>query len=264
MAVTRPYPDYPEHRPLSLAERIARFEARAMAFFRAEFGPLAGKLSDADLRRVVRLAYRTARARGFVTEPQLLSYLIAVAFWGSEFESDPQFEAPLLRCGWIDPAGRPLPKPSLTALMHEIDAWVAATDPDRRDQRRCLAVLRQQFRLPDYVPTLPEVMQAMRRAFPARYDRIPQPARERLAQNAYARAQKLGLSGPDAVVHVCLCLGFGQGFGDDPLYPWAKAALYSGPTDVGLRRRALEKGLAAYWAAAVDTPIAEAMRRSGS
>lgn len=232
-----------------LAEhRIRRYEDRAIAFLHEQFAPETGLLSDDDLRKAVQLAYGNARRRGIRSERDHLKYLIPVMFWGSHFETDPQYHARLVRSGWLSGDGKRIDNAYLGGILHEVDEITSQSAADFSDPvnfERGFAEIYQAGEKRRI--TLDAVAFHLARIWPARYRLMPQANRDRFIKKAMGIAYSLNFGGMDAVTYTCLSLHFGYRFAGDPLFSWAARALADDGRSFEERRLSLGNAIIEYW-----------------
>lgn len=112
------------------AERLRLYCARAATFLRGQLGPQLAARSDAELRAMAGAAHAQGQKRGFRSEAEMLSYLIATTLLGLRFEEDPQYRAMLRDAGWIDAEGGLVDRPNLTLLLAHVDEYLDAVAAD--------------------------------------------------------------------------------------------------------------------------------------
>lgn len=231
-----------------IAERIRRYEKKAIAFLRDQFAPAIRVLSDDEVRAVVQLAYKNAKKRGIQTERDHLKYLIPVMFWGSYFERDPQYLPELSRAGWVDEDGNLSKHIYMPQLLTEIDHRTLSVAPDLASYKRIMSGFREIYTeaLPAKLTfrTLSEIMAYI---WPSHYKMAGQDCFLALAENGVSRGKSLLLETRDIIAYSCLSVYFGHMFDECPRFPWAVYALAKDGKKMDERRRSLWRGVENYF-----------------
>lgn len=220
--------------------RVRDYETRAMKFFREQFPYLAKPLNGDQLRKVVQLAYQNAKNRGITTERDHFKYLIIVAFWGSHFETDPQYQQALKTAGWIV-EDEPSYMPYMTGLVDIIGDYGADFNKDLLQAKRVVLGFERLYTRPVEKINYESVAAILQNIWPTRYKRLGLENVHRFIGKAGEIAQKeFKLTGSDLASYIALAMYFGASFGHDPLRPWAGEALAL--TDEDARRHQLGEG----------------------
>lgn len=228
-------------------QRHADFEQQASRYLQQEFAPAMRGLDEEQRMRFVRQGIRRATARGIRQRDEILKYLAVCVFWGSAFETDPQRQPGLWRAGWIKDDGTPDDFCRLGPVLTQINDESQAVAPDLQDVSRIVQELRLIYEMDHPHPDASLAAATLRQIWPARCDAMGDDAVLALAQAALDLADRIGLTGADALVYAALTPQFGLGFAHDPLYPWANQALLTPDMDAQERRLALGQGLIDYW-----------------
>ena len=243
------YEDFINDKTLTpfIAQRIHQYENKAIDFLRAEFKPATRGLSDDELHKVAQLAYFHAKKRGINGEQDHLKYLIPVMFWGSYFEIDPQYQAQLIRAGWLDEQGKPLQNTTMAPVLHEINRWADAVKTDNEHPQRIVQVFQRLYQTnPDKV-TFEFVVRWLKQAWPTRFTFMSKQQAETFTHRAYEIAHGLNFVEVDGTAYTCLAQYFGYRFVQDPLYPWAAKALADDGRQAEERRLALGEAVLEHW-----------------
>lgn len=235
-----------------IEERRASYEDKAIGFLRKEFAPALRLLDDDQLRKVVKLAYGNARKRDIATEREHLKYLIPVMFWGSHFESDPQYRTELIRAGWICHDGQQQRHSYVAPVLEEVDNRVTAVMSDLEKPRDIIAGFSQIYKETRSKTTLPIVVKHMLSIWPARTKLMAEENQHAFIQAANSIAQRLNFKGNDSIMYICFAQHFGYRCTDDPLFPWIKEALSDDGRSQDERRLCLEEGVLKYWDGLLD------------
>lgn len=228
-------------------QRIEHYENKAISFLRDQFAPAVGLLSDEEVRKVVQLAYQNAKKRGIQSERDHLKYLIPVMFWGSYFETDPQYQPQLIRSGWLSENGEPITNPYVAPILAEIDTWYEETKIELENPRNIIFEFARIYRGESREISVQSVFSHMRAIWPVRSQKMNDVQIETFIQAAYAHSQRLNFVGEDGIMFVCLAQYFGHCCDQDPLYPWIGKALLNDGRSQNERRLALESEILKYW-----------------
>jgi hypothetical protein len=205
--------------------RILRYEKRAMAFFRKQFPIVAQTLSDEQLLKVIQLAYDNAKKHGITTERNHFKYLIIVAYWGSLFDTDPQYVVSLENAGWNVKNEKPY-APYITSLIEDIGSYVADLNQDLFQPKRIILGFERIYTKPPETITYESVGVILQNIWPTRCNRLGTGGLYRFIGKTGEFAQKeFKLKGSDLITYIALAIYFGAEFGRDPIYPWANKAL---------------------------------------
>lgn len=229
-------------------QRIRRYEDRAMEFLHEQFARETGLLSEDERRKVVRLAYANARQRGIRSERDHLRYLIPVMFWGSYFETDPQYLARLVRSGWRSGDGKRIDNAHVGGILHEVDDLSARSAADFADPVNFQRGFSEIYRTAEKRQiTLDTVAFHLADIWPARYRLMSGTDQSRFIKKAMGLAYSLNFGGVDAITYTCLSLHFGYRFAGDPLYSWAARAMADDGRSFEERRLSLGNAIIEYW-----------------
>lgn len=226
-------------------DRLARLARRAVPFLRRHFAPLLAARGDAELVQAVTEAVPAAERRGFRSESDIFSYMVAVVLLGHRFETDPQYDAMLRQAGWIAEDGTPAPMPGLALLQVLIDEHLDAVrgdDADLQGRANAFAALYRQN------PTSAEpvdIARWMAWLWPARARHTGEDGVLRLALTLHRRGAGPDLAPVDFLALCGLCFRLGHGCLDDPLCGWLTQAVarYGDGLDAG--REALGQAIIA-------------------
>ncbi|ATG48535.1 hypothetical protein CEW89_13755 [Celeribacter ethanolicus] len=220
--------------------RKDRYEMRAMTFFRKQFSRLADTLSDEQLRGVIRLAYQNAKKRGISSERDHFKYLIIVAFWGSYFEDDPQYQPALNKVLWTNTEYKQFDR-----LFELIDQSDEGRRKDLEHPMRTLLGFERLYSRPISEITHEAVEERLRAIWPNGMQGLSSKDARAFIDCSGRIGQRLGLNGSDIVAYICLALYFGANFAQDPIYPWAQTVLKM--SDETRRRHALGDAVMTYF-----------------
>lgn len=233
-------------------ERILNYKRNATAYLYKEFAPALRVLTDEEVQAVAHVAYVNARRRGIKSEREHFKYLVPVMFWGSHFETDPQYRGALQRAGWLDDHGNAVTGANFGSLFEEIDRWHEAVISDTETSRRLQHGFMRLYSDANLNASPVTVLESNKLLWPARCQQLSPSDHSTLVDASLDVAQLYGLKGADAVAYCCLAMYFGYRFVEDPRFPWAKAALSDTAQDDEERRLGLGSGVVKYWNGLLD------------
>lgn len=211
--------------------RLQRYEQRTERFFARQFPDISMRLNDHERLALIRETYRRAKARGVRSEIDHWKYLIAVAFWGIDFETDPQHASALIRSGWSDADGHPSQSSNLAPILREIDIWAAISLHDmarlRRPDADIIRVCRDEF--PELADA-PRALDLLVRLWPLKCSVLDEPG-SHAATLIWQRAERDRVPAQLRPLYIALSFQFGHGFHRDPLYPSLAVAFSEGSTE---------------------------------
>ncbi len=224
------------------------FEVRTYAHLLEYFPRHCALLGPAPIHALIRLGAKKAQSHGLTAERCLRTYIEFMCMLGSGFDVDPllPWAAGILKDrGSSDQIAR------ADRLYDRAWEYISHIVPDYRDAAgqpttaRFIAQLRRLRDLPDdplTIAAMPAfcsgVVQWIESVFPAKYRYVGADAVARMVAQAIETAGGYGISGLRGVTTVVMFMFvLGRGFDEDPLLPWAYAALHE-PDVPGSRRSA--------------------------
>ena len=227
------------------ARAVQAFEDRTHAHLQRYFPRHCLLLGEEPLRRVIQLGVKSASRHGLTVECCVRSYIEFMCRLGSSFDSDPLLP-------W---ATETLQEKTLTqiergdALYDRAWDYIDHISRDYRDASgrpttaRFINELRSmrhghdevltRAALPGFAHALRDRIEAM---FPAKCRYVPAPALDDMVPRGIETAGRYAITTQRGIALVTVLLFvLGSGFPDDPLLPWASAALHdqqvAGPTE---------------------------------
>lgn len=219
--------------------RLRAYQEKAVALLQKHFQPAAGIPDKADLLGFVIRCHDQAKARGIVSEKELLHYLTIAFRWGAGFENDPQYRAYLRSAMWLVENDRPMTLSDTRLLRDEVAAWEGTM---ARDLENFTNIRNQLFNLYRRGVTDPSYSRALRLlydTYPQRFQATPQADWVSFCDDVYGRIRDFRIDVVDVYCCVVLAVYFGADFVNDPRYPWLRATL-------GCNTRSLEERRIAF------------------
>ena len=184
-------------------------------------------LGEDGVRKVVQLGIRQAETYGFTNYGPVQFYIELMFMLGSYFDTDCQYP-------W---AARILTDPKVTDQMERADClFDKAMDyvgkvggPNREYAIKSLSRASQEIfkdlcKIRENLET--DLLARVKLNFPQKYQYVGDKALIQLIQQGRKLAQKYSISSnSDTICFVFFMFMLGQGFADDPLYPWCGATL---------------------------------------
>jgi len=204
---------------------LQRFEDEMVAHSK-EFSPrLCEVIGDDQLRVALRQAMKCADSYGFTYRGPIRLYVELMFFYGSGFDTDPQYPA----------IGEVLNAPDdqmwRAEQIHEgvVNYHGKVSGPNNINVRKALEYLSAFARTPSTYSAHTfdaDMLKEMTRAFPQKVAYIGQQPLTTLIEEgrAAAREYELPTLRGEALM-VVLMFAFGHGCTDDPLYPWISSTL---------------------------------------
>ncbi|MBA4491710.1 hypothetical protein [Paracoccus sp. S1E-3] len=227
--------------------RLRAYEDKAVALLRKHFQPAAGIADDTDLRRFVSLCHDRAKARGIVSEKELLHYLTIAFRWGAGFEEDPQYRPYLRRAMWLVEEDRAVTLSDTALLREEAAHWDAVIADDLASPAHIRDGLFNLYRrgVPD--PGYAHVLRLLQRVYPQRFQTVPEADWIAFCDDVNARISDIPLEVVDIYCCIVLAVYFGADFINDPRFPWMRATLASGTRNLEERRIAFGEAVLGYY-----------------
>lgn len=226
--------------------RLDAYLDKARGFLRGQFARRLRDVTDADLDAVVMMARDRNLAQGLTSDRDQLTALIPVIFWGSYFETDPQYRWPLIEAGLLTPDGQLAQDVPPMMLAEAVDDYRNAVRADVEDMQRPLRAFQALFGHDDPAQDAAACLDLMRRAFPQRTARMTAEQTQAFIAAASDEALRLSLGGADLLAHVALSLYFGVGFARDPLHRWVDAPYHGRFASAEEKRLALGAGIIGF------------------
>lgn len=185
---------------------------------------------DEQMRRVVQAIVPAAQRHGYRSSREITLYALIVFSLGLGFDTDPQ-------CSWAADGLGNLGIGNATARIEAVyDDLVACLgaiggSDSERVVRALLRVRRHDFTRPlgtDPEERVGEICDLLEGFWPEKFEFQEAVPTERLVRASIARAERLGVAGPiGESVFATLAYFLGHAFDEDPMHPWAAAALGS-------------------------------------
>lgn len=218
--------------------RLQAYQDNAVALLLKYYQPAAGIPDQADLRRFVMLCHDQAKARGIVSEKELLHYLTIAFRWGAGFEKDPQYRAYLRRAMWLVESDRAMQLSDTLLLRQEMPAWEGAIAADLANAENIRSRLFNLYRRGVADPGYPHVLKLLHDSYPHRFQETPQADWIAFCDEVYARIRDFHVDVVDVYCCIVLAVYFGGDFINDPRYPWVQSTLGSKTGSLEERRLA--------------------------
>ena len=217
---------------------LEQYQDRTLAHFQQFFPRHCEIIGDESMKNMIRFGVDRAKRQNISGECNVILYTSLMLLFGSYFDQDPQYP-------W---AVRVLKDKSLTEETERaerlydigVQEWEHMAGPDNADLVRAIARI-SKLSFEELVKTSSQSLPALlKRLYPQKAERLGARAINDLLREARRRSQKYKLDpGSGHVVITAIALLFGNGFDEDPMFPWASQALDSPDLNPGERGRTL-------------------------
>lgn len=200
-----------------LADKVYRYETRAVAFFRSQFPQKTKYLSEEQLHDVVKLAYKNSKSRDLNSERDHWKYLVIVGFWGSYFEQDLQYQNILKNLGWDDPYCN-----DLDGLIDQISSFQNMKKLDVNKKESNFRKLVEILLNPNLKITRDFGIQVIYAIWPNWSRQFSSDEISSFVSASAKITKDLNIGDKSRLIYTILSVNFGSNFLNDPLYPWTE------------------------------------------